>query len=153
MDGKTSGVSIVSRHNLCKFNHPQKIPKTKNGKLILEDGLWCDYNCSYTKLKMWELAYKLKDIAKKLDYASLNIKRDTGVSEQVVQIIFENVNIVTFQRDEKRFVDIRRKAHQSAPSILQGQYRQVCIQWARPLSYCIEHDGSHSSSLVQRIRH
>ena len=39
-------------------------------------------------------------IAKKLDYASLNIKEIQECQEQVVQIIFENVNIVTFQRDE-----------------------------------------------------
>ena len=99
MDGKTSGVSMVSRHNLCKFNHPQKIPKTKNGKLILEDGLWCDYNCSYTKLKMWELAYKLQFMAKKLDYTSLSVK-EIQDCQRSRSNYFENVNIVTFQRDE-----------------------------------------------------
>ena len=92
-------LQVVSRQDLCEYNHPQIFPKGNNGKLLFEDGLWCSYARSFAKLKTWELAWKLKRIAKTVDFENCDKTKIQNLQEKVIEIIFDNVDITTFQRN------------------------------------------------------
>ena len=96
--GKSSDLLMIDQNEIFYLNQPHQFAKDKNGWLMFEDGVKCNYNSPRVKGKLLEIAFKLAPLIEKIDFLG-PVLNTLAIQNECVQIIRNSLNIVSFQRE------------------------------------------------------